>query len=155
MNYPTAIVAAGGLALALVAVPVQFESGDLMPSKSIALADKGGNSGDHSNAGGGGNGRSTRGGCAFGVGGHTSHIFGHPGNRSSIASRLKGLNVAHANQNAFDNAALGSRVGLLAVYLLALPDDEAAALLDATKGNDNINTTDSEVIARVRALLGL
>ncbi len=153
MNYPTAIVAAGGLALALVAVPVQFESGDLLPSKSFALADKGGNpnggnSGDHSNAGGGGgNGP----GWAFGADGHTSHIVGHP----NIASKLKGLNAAHANQNAFDNAALGSRVRLLAVYLLALPDDEAAALLDATKGNDNINTTDSEVIARVRALLGL
>ena len=159
MNYPTAIVAAGGLALALVAVPVQFESGDLLPSKSIALADKGGNpnggnSGDHSNAGGGGgNGPSTGGGWAFGAGGHTSHNANHNPN---IASKLKGLNAAHANQNAFDNAALGSRAGLLAAYLLAieLSGDEAAALLEATKGND-IDTTDPEVIARVRALLGL
>ncbi len=158
MNYPTAIVAASGLALALVAVPVQFESGDLLPSKSFALADKGGNpnggnSGDHSNAGGGGNGSSTGRGWAFGAGGHTSHNANHDPN---IASKLKGLNAAHANQNAFDNAALSSRVGLLAAYLLAieLGDDEAAALLAAAKGND-IDTTNSEVIARVRALLGL
>ena len=122
MNYPTAIVAAGGLALALVAVPVQFESGDLLPSKSIALADKGGNpnggnSGDHSNAGGGGgNGPSTGGGWAFGAGGHTSHNANHNPN---IASKLKGLNAAHANQNALDNAALGSRVGLIATYKTA------------------------------------
>ncbi len=122
MNYPTAIVAAGGLALALVAVPVQFESGDLLPSKSIALADKGGNpnggnSGDHSNAGGGGGNRpSAGGGWAFGAGGHTSHNANHNPN---IASRLKGLNAAHANQNAFDNAALGSRVGLIAEYKAA------------------------------------
>ncbi len=113
MNYPTAIVVAGGLALALVAVPVQFESGDLLPSKSIALADKGGNpnggnSRDHSNAGGGGNGSSTGRGWAFGAGGHTSHIFGHPGNSSSIASRLKGLNAAHASPDALANAATRS-----------------------------------------------
>ncbi len=162
MNYPTAIVAAGGLALALVAVPVQFESGDLLPSKSIALADKGGNpnggnSGDHSNAGGGGNGSSTGRGWAFGAGGHTSHIFGHPGNSSSFASRLKGLNAAHASPDALANAASNSRVGLLAAYLLAiaLGDDEAAALLAAAKGNVNIDTTNSDVIARVRELLGL
>ncbi len=184
MNYPTAIVAAGGLALALVAVPVQFESGDLMPSKSIALADKGGNSGDQSNAGGCGNGRSTRGGWAFGAGGHTSHNGNHNPN---IASRLKGLNAAHANQNAFDNAAPNSRVGLIAAYKAAAEatlvqqavvdalieadayaaeiadaqadlDDalllEADALIAAAKGND-IDTTDPEVIARVRELLGL
>ena len=42
-------VAAGGLALALVAVPVQFVAGDLAPSKSIALADKGGVPNDRSN----------------------------------------------------------------------------------------------------------
>ncbi len=198
MNYPTAIVAAGGLALALVAVPVHFESGDLMPSKSIALADKGGNSGDHSNAGGGGgNGPSTGGGWAFGAGGHTSPNANHNPN---IASKLKGLNAAHANQKAFDNAALSSRVGLLAVYLgIATTQDlaaltalrdaaqaaldaaggdipgneslvaalaaaqadldaalalEANALFDAAKGND-IDTTDPEVIDRVRVLLGL
>ncbi len=191
MNYPAAIVVAGGLALALVAVPVQFESGDLLPSKSIALADKGGNpnggnSGDHSNAGGGGgNGPSTGGGWAFGAGGHTSHNANHNPN---IASKLKGLNAAHANQNALDNAALGSRVGLIATYKTAAEATleqqavvdaligagapaaeidaaqadldaalalEANALLEAAKDNDNINTTDSEVIARVRALLGL
>ncbi len=210
-------VAAGGLALALVAVPVQFESGDLLPSKSIALADKGGNpnggnsgdfsnaiGGDHSNAGGGGNGPSTGndnrgGGWAFGAGGHTSHIFGHP----NIASRLKGLNAAHANQNALANAAPDSRAGLLAVYLgfattaqdlanltalrdaadaagfaaaqanldaavfaiigtfdlaaaQAVLDAQLVAALDAaTKGNDDIITTDPEVIDRVRELLGL
>ncbi len=151
MNYPTAIVATGGLALALVAVPVQFESGDLLPSKSIALADKGGNpnggnnsdfsnaiGGDFSNAiGGGGNGPSTGGGWAFGAGGHTSHIVGHPGNSSSIASLLKGLNAAHANQNALANTPLNSRVGLLAAYLgiATTPQDlaELTALRDAAQ----------------------
>ena len=113
MNYPTAIVAAGGLALALVAVPVQFESGDLLPSKSIAWADKGGNpnggnSGDHGNAGGGGNGSSTGRGWAFGAGGHTSH-------NANIASKLKGLNAAHANQNAFDNARASPPAATIAV----------------------------------------
>ncbi len=49
-------VAAGGLAVALVVAPVQFESGELLPSKSIALADKGGNSG-----GGGGSSSSSGG----------------------------------------------------------------------------------------------
>ncbi len=102
-------VAAGGLAVALVVAPVQFESGDLLPSKSTALADKGGeanggNSGDRgksgedhgksggggesssssSGGGGGGNGPSTGddnpgGGFAFGAGGHNSHIGDHPG----------------------------------------------------------------------------
>ena len=59
-------VAAGGLAVALVVAPVQFDFGDLLLSKSTALADKGGeanggNSGDrgksgddHGNSGGGG-----------------------------------------------------------------------------------------------------
>ncbi len=147
MNYPTAIVAAGGLALALVAVPVQFESGDLMRSKSIALAVKGGIPNGGNAGGGGGNGPSTGddnpgGGEAFGAGGNTSHIFGNP----AIASRLKGLNAAHASPDAFANAASNSRVGLLAAYLgiattpqdlaeLTALRDAAQAALDADPGN--------------------
>ncbi len=169
MNYPTAIVVAGGLALALVAVPVQFESGDLLPSKSIALADKGGNpnggnSGDFSNAiggdfsnaiGGGGNGPSTGGGWAFGAGGHTSHIVGHPGNSSSIASLLKGLNAAHANQNALANTPLNSRVGLLAAYLgiATTPQDlaELTALRDAAQVALDADSTNAILIAALAA----
>ncbi len=70
-----------------------------------AFAQGNGNSGGHGrgngggNSGGGGNGRNDR-----------------AANHGSVASELKGLNAAHANEQAFLNAARNSQVGGIAAY---------------------------------------
>ncbi len=73
-------VSLGVLAMALIATPVQFDSGDLLPSKAIAFAKGGGNGGGNGGSNGNGgtssttsNGGGNGGGHAFGRGGHTSH----------------------------------------------------------------------------------
>ncbi len=66
-------VSLGVLAMALIATPVQFDSGDLVPSKSIAFAKDGGGGGGGNafvkGGGGGGSAGGNRGGNGGGDGG--------------------------------------------------------------------------------------
>ena len=59
-------------------------------------------------------------------------------NRSAAASSLGALNAAHANANALANSSTNSRVGMIAVYKLAVEATaEAGATLDAAKSTLN------------------
>ncbi|WP_127902058.1 hypothetical protein [Solirhodobacter olei] len=102
----------------------------------------GGNGGDHGNGHGHGNsGAHGQAGASYGhqklttasadTGTTTEDDTPPPNAHGLMASELKGLNAYHASPTAFENAAPGSQVGLIAAYreaaITAQPDDAKLA----------------------------
>ena len=88
------------------------------------------NAGGSSNAGGGG----ASGGGNGGAGDLPDQAADKAESRGALASELKGLNAAHANPTALDNADPDSQVGRIATYRDAAQDtQDAQATVDGTQ----------------------
>ncbi len=109
-------VRSGLLALAIAAVGISPISSSLFASFAFDAAYA-----DNDNGNGNGNGNGNENGNGNGNGNGNSN--------GALASELKGLNAANANENALLNASANSRVGKIAAYKEAALASDAAAVV--------------------------
>lgn len=101
-----------------------------------------------------GRGNNNRGGNSNNSGGNSNNSSGNNNDRGAAASSLGALNAAHANANAFANAAENSRVGMIELYKVAvMATAEAKNDLEWFKTNCENPEEESSIFKECNALM--